>query len=45
MEQGINGRTEEINNLIEGIKSFVPEGVSQIVPNMFHRVKLWAVRQ
>jgi hypothetical protein len=45
MEQGIDGCTEKINNLIKGVKSFVTEGVSQIVPNMFHRVKFRAVRQ
>jgi hypothetical protein len=45
MEQGVDGCTKKIDNLMEGVKSFVTEGVSQIVPNMFHRVKFWAVGQ
>jgi hypothetical protein len=45
MKQGVDGPTKKIDNLIEGVKSFVAEGISQIVPNMFHGVKFWAVRQ
>ena len=45
MKQGIDACTKKINNVIEGVKGFVAKGVSQIVPDMFHRIELGAVRQ
>jgi hypothetical protein len=30
MKQGVDGRTKKIDNLIEGVKSFVAEGILRI---------------
>jgi len=37
--------TKKINNLAEGVKGFVAKGISQIVPDVFHRVEFRTVRQ
>jgi len=45
MEQGVDGCAKKIHNLIKGVKRLVAKGVSQIVPDVLHRVKFRAVRQ